>query len=420
MKRLLLVVLSLGCVAGVVAFSRVQSIPSDLQIKVEERNPWNNLRLNNEPGDFRFAIVSDRTGGHRAKIFSLAVEQLNLMQPEFVMSVGDLIEGYKEDPVRLAAEWREFQGYVSRLQMPFFYVPGNHDLANVTEERLWQEKFGRRWFHFSYKGVLFLVLSSEDPVGISAGKISEEQLAYVKQALDENQTARWTMVFVHKPMWAYGDLEKNGWLEVEKLLINRPYTVFAGHIHKYQKFVRNGRNYYQLATTGGGSKLRGPQYGEFDQIAWVTMKPEGPVIANIMMDGILPEDLRRIETGEPGVLEYNRRPPQPTRGKVFCDGTAVAGAMVVFTTVPVAGQPTARADALTESDGSFTLSTYNANDGVPTGEYNVTIVQRKPLYNELGKPGPNHLPEKYAKADTTPLKATIKAGQNDFTFELKR
>jgi hypothetical protein len=419
-KRLLLVLLSLACVAGVLAFSNVQNVPADLQIKLEERNPWNHLRLNNDPAEFRFAIVSDRTGGHRAKIFSLAVEQLNLMQPEFVVSVGDLIEGYKQDPAKLGAEWREFQGFVGKLQMPFFYVPGNHDIANITQDRLWQEKFGRRWFHFNYRGVLFLALSSEDPPGVSGGKISEEQLACVKQALDENATARWTLVFLHKPMWVTGDPEKNGWLEVEKLLASRPYTVFAGHVHRYQKFVRNGRSYYQLATTGGGSKLRGTQYGEFDHIVWVTMKQDGPMMANIMLDGIYPEDLRRPETGEPGVLEYNRRPTQVVKGKVYCDGCPVGGAYVVFNLVPAAGQPTARADAITEPDGGFTLSTYNAYDGAPAGEYNVTIVQRKPLYTEYGKPGPNFLPEKYAKADTSGLKATVKSGENEFTLELKR
>src|SRR5688500_14050013 len=59
----------------------------------EERNPVTHLRWNDAPEEFRFAIVSDRTGAHRDGIFSQAVEKLNLMQPEFVLSVGDLIEG---------------------------------------------------------------------------------------------------------------------------------------------------------------------------------------------------------------------------------------------------------------------------------------------------------------------------------------
>src|SRR5271155_1813650 len=60
----------------------------DLHIDVEEKNPWTNLKLNNDPSEFRFAVVSDRTGGHRPQVFSKAIERLNLLQPEFVLSVG--------------------------------------------------------------------------------------------------------------------------------------------------------------------------------------------------------------------------------------------------------------------------------------------------------------------------------------------
>ena len=62
----------------------------DLKIDVEGKNPWTNLRLNNDPREFRFAVISDRTGGHRPQVFSKAIERLNLLQPEFVVTVGDL------------------------------------------------------------------------------------------------------------------------------------------------------------------------------------------------------------------------------------------------------------------------------------------------------------------------------------------
>ncbi len=64
--------------------------------------------------------------------------------------------------------------------------------------------------------------------------------------------------------------------------------MFAGHEHRYQRFIRRGMNYYQLATTGGGSSLRGLRRGEIDHFAWVTMKKDGPVVANVLLDGILP------------------------------------------------------------------------------------------------------------------------------------
>ncbi len=417
MKRLLLGLCAALLIGAAVAWSGGRAPRADFDFKREDRNPVSRLTLNNDPADFQFAIVSDRTGGHRARVFSHAVEQLNLLQPEFVVSVGDLIEGYTEDQQRLTLEWREFQTYVSRLHMPFFYVAGNHDIANQAQDTLWGEKFGRRYYEFVYRNVLFLMLSSEDPPGTEDGHISADQSAFVKKALEANPQVRWTLVFLHKPMWAFGDVEKSGWLEVEKLLHGRPYTVFAGHVHRYQRFLRNGQRYYMLATTGGGSKLRGPEYGEFDHIMWVTMKKDGPVLANILLDGVLPEDLRTIETAEDGVIDHYRRPTHAVRGRVFFQGAAVPGAYIVFH--GLTKEPRApRADAFAAADGTFTLSTYEANDGAPAGEYAVTVVWRKPFYAESGKPGPNHLPAPYADPKTSPLKVVVKRGANDLSFEL--
>jgi hypothetical protein len=419
MKRLLVALGVAGLIGAAVAWSDSQGPQPGFNFPDGGRTLVSRAEPNDEANAFQFAVVSDRTGGHRSRVFSRAVEQLNLLQPEFVLSVGDLIEGYKTDRTQLTREWREFQQYVTRLQMPFFYVPGNHDLANATEEKLWQEKFGRRYYDFVYKGVLFLMLNSEDPPGKDEGHISAEQLAFIKKALDANAAARWTLVFLHKPMWVWPNTDKTGWLEVEKLLGDRPHTVFAGHVHRYQKFVRNGHNYYQLATTGGGSKMRGTEQGEFDHIVWVTMKKDGPVLANLLLDGVLPEDLHAIETAEEGAPDYYRKPTVPVRGKVLFEGKPAAGAQVVLQSL--AKVPRApRADALTGADGSFVLSTYTAEDGAPAGEYAVTIVWRKPLYDEAGKPGKNLLPERYAKKETSELKVTIKAGQDDLVFELQK
>ena len=57
-----------------------------------------------------------------------------------------------------------------------------------------------------------------------------------------------------------------GWPKIEEALGNRKYTVFAGHVHHYGKYLRNQRAYYTLGTTGGGSKLRGAALGEFDHV----------------------------------------------------------------------------------------------------------------------------------------------------------
>lgn len=417
MKQLLVPLAVVLLVCAAVAVSR-QDTPTGLSVETQPRNPWTHSKINNDPAAFQFAIVSDRTGGHRAQVFSRAVDRLNLMQPEFVVSVGDLIEGGKKTAEQIKAEWTEFDGYVKKLTMPFFYVPGNHDVGNVDNDKIWQQRLGRRHYHFVYKDVLFLCLNTDDPPGTGSPQLSKEQVDYAQKALAENKAVRWTLVFLHKPIWTAADLDKRGWTAVERALAGRPYTVFCGHVHRYRKYVRQGRNYYQLATTGGGSKMRGLPYGEFDHVVWVTMKPDGPVLANVMLDGILGDELQVPASAEEGV-KVTRVPTVPVRGVVYCDGVPVPGAFVTFSHTDEKTKRTIRADAISEADGSFVPSTYAANDGLPGLKFQVTVVQRRPFLTAEGKSGPNLLPARYAQAATSGLEVDVKEG-GEVKFELKR
>jgi len=271
-------------------------------------NPWSHLQVANDSGRFRFAVVADHSGGHRPGVFRDAVKKLNLLQPEFVMSIGDFIEGYTADQEQVNAEWKEFNRMVDSLQMPFFYVPGNHDFMDKMTAEIWEGLYGASYYHFVYKDVLFLCLNTEEAVlyGSQTGGIGKAQFDYIARVLAENAGVRWTMVFMHRPLWLEGDTSY--WKEVELLLAERPHTVFAGHRHGYIRYERNGGRYYVLATTGGISKLQGPGYGEFDQVAWVTMTDEGPVIANLMLQGILEEnvvteEMQKLLTYQPLLIE---------------------------------------------------------------------------------------------------------------------
>ena len=91
--------------------------------------PWTNKQFDNEAGKFTFAIFSDLTGGERDGVFEVAVDQLRLLRPELIISVGDLIDGKSEDHELLTGEWESFDGRASRAHAPIFRVGGNHDLS---------------------------------------------------------------------------------------------------------------------------------------------------------------------------------------------------------------------------------------------------------------------------------------------------
>lgn len=290
--------------------------------------PWTSLDAQDSANRFHFLIVSDRTGGLRPGVFKDAAEKISLLQPAFVMSVGDLIEGYdypngyKEDRSALEAEWDAFDALLASVEAPFFHAPGDHDYSTRAMADVWRERHGRSYYHFLYKDTLFLVLNSElfDRTGTHWSWEGREdrfpdeqhaQLGYVARVLEDNEDVRWTFVFMHRPFWrsqwrkpAAGESAPSegpwpkrtsvpaDWPIVERLLAGRDHTVFAGDLHTYEfnGGAKQGRDRISLATTGGVSSLRGVAYGEFDHLVWVTMTEEGPVIANLLTEGVLPKN----------------------------------------------------------------------------------------------------------------------------------
>jgi len=302
--------------------------------------PWTKP-LVARPDTLRFAVIGDRTGLARPGVFEQAVKQVDWLQPEFLVNVGDLIEGYTGDAAELEREWAPIQRSVEQLRIPFVYVAGNHDLGNETMLRLWKERRGQPYYHFVYKDVLFLVLDTEDPpmdmpadfatmfhdmakrmqtdpvgtesamraslakvnqdraagtsmaalAALEGARFSDAQVDYALKVLRENSKVRWTFVLMHKPAWK---LHSAAFDRIEKALSGRGYTVIAGHNHYYAHELRNGRDYISMGTAGAVSHQEGP--GRMDHIAWVTLADGAPQIALLRLDGILDRDMRTGQT----------------------------------------------------------------------------------------------------------------------------
>ena len=298
-----------------------QDPPHAQVFRVDEgARSYSHLDFQNDPDNFQFAVVGDRTGGARHGVFSASVDLLNLVRPEFVVNVGDLIEGYVDDEAQLTAWWAEVDDDLKRLDMPFFYVPGNHDVNFDPSEKVWFDRAGadRSYSYFVYKDVLFLLISTEDPpkkqisdemeesyYRVKAGQveareaqviieelemwagqptISDAQVEFFRGVLEANADVRWTIGFMHSPAWAQPD--PGNFAKIEGLLQDRPYTMFGGHTHTYNYVRRNGRDYVTMGATGAllPADLT---IGNMDHVAWVTMTDDGPVVSNLLLNGVL-------------------------------------------------------------------------------------------------------------------------------------
>lgn len=265
------------------------------------------LPLKPAPRPLQFAIFSDNTGGHRPGVLEDAVAKVNLISPDFVVGIGDLVEGGVDDVEAVRNEWKAIDDIFAPLTVPFVPIPGNHDYANVSQKIVWKERYGDTYRYFIHENILFLLLNSEEE---GYGAFGEAQLAFVKDTLDAHTDVRWTFVFMHQPCWRMH--RGKGWREIEEMLKSRKHTVFAGHTHFYEYTTVNGYDYINLATTGGtaangkhgdrrfpsGERYlgppRGPELGEFDGFTIVTVPvdPEAePLIVNLDLVGIYPKDI---------------------------------------------------------------------------------------------------------------------------------
>jgi len=117
----------------------------------------------------------------------------------------------------------------------------------------------------------------------------------------------------------------------------------------------------------------------------------------------------------------------PVQGEAFKDGKPVAGALIVFH--PRAGQgiDQLRPTATVDEKGAFRPTTFAADDGLPEGEYAVTVVWPAPSKGDtmirVGEGSgiaQDRLEGRYSDPKSPQLKATVRKGEsNKLRFDLK-
>ncbi|RMG96872.1 MAG: hypothetical protein D6706_09440 [Chloroflexi bacterium] len=180
------------------------------------------------------------------------------VRPDFVIHTGDVVAYPDPRAYELAA--RTF----SRLEVPIYYVVGNHDQAREIYRYLPmgpKEEFCNSpdvlTYAFEVKGYRFLVVDARGPDEIDPhGLLSEEQLAIVRrEATPEGPPLT---VFMHFPVLPMNSI----WMDAYMLVVNgqdlhkallpardRLRGVFYGHVHQHMQTVRDGILYVGVASS---------------------------------------------------------------------------------------------------------------------------------------------------------------------------
>jgi hypothetical protein len=265
------------------------------------------LPLTKEKGVWHFIIYGDRTGGPVSglKILKQAVKDSNLLDPDLVMTVGDLIQGYNT-----RAPWirqaKEYTSIMDQLSMPWYPVAGNHDIywrgpgrKAGEHDQDYEKHFGPLWYWFPHKDSAFIVLFTDegDPKTGRKGfrrpqdiQMSNMQLKWLKETLVKTKKYKHVMVFMHHPRWMTRIYKKNNWNLAHKLLVaaGNVRGVFAGHIHRMvYSGKKDGIEYFALGATGGHISMDLPKLGFLHHYNVVTVRDDGLKVSTLPVGAVI-------------------------------------------------------------------------------------------------------------------------------------
>jgi hypothetical protein len=240
----------------------------------------------------RFAVIGDRTGGHEPGVHGEIMLEIERMKPDFVVGVGDMIEGYSADLAEVEKEWKEYAGLAGTLSMPFFRVPGNHDIWDSTAAEVYRRHVGEPYYSFDTGPIHFVVLDTGRWSTI--GSFPKEQLDWLKADLAGKRDTQYTIAFYHIPYWLETVAKGKPDPLHDIFMAYGVDAVFTGHYHVYFSGKYDGIAYTGVGSSGGQCEpgLTGLKY----HFVWVTVTDEGISIAPIKMNSVLPWDEVTAET----------------------------------------------------------------------------------------------------------------------------
>jgi len=219
-------------------------------------------------------------------VFGQIVQEVKNLQPDFVVNVGDMIEGYTEDEEVLNEQWSEFKKLLEPLSMPVHLVPGNHDITTDGMVDEYKKHIGEPDYSFDVRGVHFVMLDTgryEKPE-----EVRDDQIEWLKKDLQENKEAFYTIAIFHKPYWiqtiAKGKPDKLH----DIFVANGVDAVFTGHYHLYFSGEYDGIKYTSVGSSGGGTEEDAT--GLLYHFVWATFNGEELSLAPIKKDAVLPWD----------------------------------------------------------------------------------------------------------------------------------
>jgi 3',5'-cyclic AMP phosphodiesterase CpdA len=194
-----------------------------------------------------FAILGDRTGNAVPGVYERVCKDIAVHHPDFVINVGDTIEGMNDSTA--LAEWNEIRPVWRDFgDIPFYLVPGNHDIWSATSERIWREQSGHPpRYSFDFRGIHITVLDNSRTEDLDG-----EQMKFLESDLAAHAAQGAKFIFFHRPFWLLPIKFQNGNFALHQTA--RKYGVgfvISGHVHEFDRSAYQGVQYIMVGSSGG-------------------------------------------------------------------------------------------------------------------------------------------------------------------------
>jgi len=262
------------------------------------------------PSDFKFVVLGD-SQFNNTDVFENMTKEVELLKPAFVIQVGDMIHGLTYDKEELREEWARFKKQISPITMPFYPVPGNHDVGTQESEEVYGEIWGKDKYYYSwdYENNHFIILDTD--YKIQYNTIDDEQIEWLKKDLEEHKGSDNIFILLHRAIFIEAkdneetqtknnkdktreEKEKDegilAWEKIHPILIKYPVrAVIGGHYHRYTQYVKDGIHYIITNATGIVPAYQ-EELGLFFHFLVVSVQDKKFTIALVKAGSILPID----------------------------------------------------------------------------------------------------------------------------------
>ncbi len=175
---------------------------------------------------------------HDVLFFTLAVEKINEIDPDFVLICGDLVHHASD------STFGKFNDIRKGFSMPVHCAPGNHDVGNTPNDSslaVYRNFIGNDYYDFQHKGYSFIVFNTQ-LWKADCGEESERHNRWVMETLSGIKGGRQrTFVAGHYPIYLedpeeeekYFNLPLNKRKELLTLFEQKGVVAYlSGHTHE--------------------------------------------------------------------------------------------------------------------------------------------------------------------------------------------